>query len=167
MNHIKNIEKKAGGVLLYIGDSIQYQNRPDLLMAQNFIENIFIEIEIQCLNTTKDIIIGFIYRVPDYNTIFFNQEQSRHFTNKYTKENKFIYLMDDYHNINILNVPKWVYPRVLWYCYANNSIPALTKQIRNKTRTLIDNIFSNNYQDNQNQEVQYMLIYQITPQFTI
>ena len=28
MNHIKNIEKKAGGVLLYIRDSIQYQNRP-------------------------------------------------------------------------------------------------------------------------------------------
>ena len=44
MNHIKNIEKKAGGVLFYIGDSIQYQNRPDILMAQNFIENIFIEI---------------------------------------------------------------------------------------------------------------------------
>ena len=45
-------------------------------MAQNFIENIFIEKEIQCLNTTKDIIIGLIYRVPDYNTFFFNQEQS-------------------------------------------------------------------------------------------
>ena len=45
-------------------------------MAQNFIENIFIEIEIQCINTTKDIIIEFIYRVPDSNTFFFNQEQS-------------------------------------------------------------------------------------------
>ena len=53
MNHIKNIEKKAGGVLSYMGDSIQYQNRPDLQMAQNFFENIFIEIGIQCLNTTK------------------------------------------------------------------------------------------------------------------
>ena len=49
------MKRKAGGVLSYIGDSIQYQNRPDLQMAQNFIENIFIEIEIQCLNTTKDI----------------------------------------------------------------------------------------------------------------
>ena len=45
-------------------------------MAQNFIENIFIEIEIQCINTTKDIIIESIYRVPDSNTFFFNQEQS-------------------------------------------------------------------------------------------
>ena len=38
-----------------MGDSIQYQNRPYLQMAQNFFENIFTEIGIQCLNTTKDI----------------------------------------------------------------------------------------------------------------
>ena len=75
-------------------------------MAQNFIENIFIEIEIQCLNTTKDIIIGLIYRVPDYNTFFFQSGTIIHSTKQYTKENKFIYLMDDYYNINILNVPK-------------------------------------------------------------
>ena len=75
-------------------------------MAQNLIENIFIEIEIQCLNTKKDIIIGLIYRVPDYNTFFFNQEQSYILLKKYTKDNKFIYLMDDYYNINILSVPK-------------------------------------------------------------
>ena len=69
MNHIKNIEQKAGGVLFYIGDSIQY-NRPDLQMARNFNDNIFIEIKIQFLNITKDIIIGLIYRVPDSNTFF-------------------------------------------------------------------------------------------------
>ena len=52
-----------------------------------------------------DIIIGLIYRVPDSSTIFFNQEQSD-ILQKYTKENKSIYLMDDYYNIDILNVPK-------------------------------------------------------------
>ena len=52
-----------------------------------------------------DIIIGLIYRVPDSNTIFFNQEQSD-ILQKYTKENKSIYVMDDYNNIDILNVPK-------------------------------------------------------------
>ena len=45
-------------------------------MTQDFIENIFTEIEIQCLNTTKNVIIRLIYRVPDSNTFFFNQEQS-------------------------------------------------------------------------------------------
>ena len=36
--------------------------------------------------------------------------------------------------------------------YANNLIPTITKPTRPKTRTLIDNIFTNNYQDNQKQE---------------
>ena len=61
--------------------------------------------------------------------------------------------MDDYYDIDSLNVKKWVYPRVPWYCYANNLIPTITKPIIPKTGTLIDNIFSNSYQDNQKQEV--------------
>ena len=36
--------------------------------------------------------------------------------------------------------------------YANNLIPTITKPTRPKTRTLIDNIFTNNHQDNQKQE---------------
>ena len=36
--------------------------------------------------------------------------------------------------------------------YANNLIHSITKPTRPKTRTLIDNIFSNNYQDYQKQE---------------
>ena len=70
MKHIKNIEKKVGGVLLYIRDSIQYQNMPVVQMKQDFIEKIFIEIEIQCLNTTKNVVIGLIYIVPDSDTFF-------------------------------------------------------------------------------------------------
>ena len=46
---------------------------------------------------------------------------------------------------------KWIYPRVPWYCYANNLIPTIPT-MRPKTRTLIDNIFSNNYKDNQKKE---------------
>ena len=64
-------------------------------MAQDFIENIFTEIEIQCLNTTKNATIGLIYIVPDSDTFFFNQEQSDIKEN--TKENKFIKLMTDYY----------------------------------------------------------------------
>ena len=101
MNHI-NIEKKAGGVLLYIRDSIQYQTRPDLQMAQYFIENIFIEIEIQCLNTTKNV----IYRVQDSKIIFFQSGTFRHFTKKNTRKYKVIHLMDDYYNIDILKYSK-------------------------------------------------------------
>ena len=80
-------------------------NRSDLQMAQDFIANIFIETEIQCLNTTINVIIGLIYRLPDSDTIFFNQEQWD-ILQKNTKENKFISSMDDYYDINILKCSK-------------------------------------------------------------
>ena len=70
-------------------------------MAQNLIENIFTEIEIQCLNTTKDIIIEFMILIHS-----FSIRNNQTFYKKYTKENKFIYLMDGYYNIDSLNVPK-------------------------------------------------------------
>ena len=50
INHIKNIEKEVGWVLLYNRDSIQYQNRTK---PTNDIENIFTEIEIQCLTQQR------------------------------------------------------------------------------------------------------------------
>ena len=68
------INRKGGGVLLYVRDNVQYRTRPDLQMGQDFIENIFIEIESRSLNTTKNVIIGLIYRVPDSNTDLFNKE---------------------------------------------------------------------------------------------
>ena len=143
--------KKGGGVLLYVRDSIQYKIRPDLHMEQDFIENIFIEIESQCLNTTKNVIIGLIYRVPDSNIDLFNKELSD-ILQKITKENKFIYLMGDY-NLDLLKCAEHEYTQeFLDTMYANNLIPTITKPTRPKTKTLIDNIFTNNYQDNQKQE---------------
>ena len=120
-------------------------------MEQDFIENIFIEIESQCLNTTKNVIIGLIYRVPDSNIDLFNKELSD-ILQKITKENKFIYLMGDY-NLDLLKCAEHEYTQeFLDTMYANNLIPTITKPTRPKTRTLIDNIFTNNYQDNQKQE---------------
>ena len=94
------INRKGGGVLLYVGDNIQYRTRPDLQMGQDFIENIFIEIESRSLNTTKNVIIGLIYRVPDSNADLFNKELSD-ILQKITIENKFIYIMGDY-NLDLL-----------------------------------------------------------------
>ena len=128
-------------MLLYLRDSIRYKIRPDLHMEQYFIENIFIEIESQCLNTTKNVIIGLIYRVPDSNKDLFNKD----ILQKITKENKFIYLMGDY-NLDLLKCAEHEYTQeFLDIMYANNLISTITKPTRHKTRTLIDNIFTNNY----------------------
>ena len=145
------INRKGGGVLLYVRDNIQYRTRPDLQMGQDFIENIFIEIERRSLNTTKNVIIGLIYRVPDSNADLFNKELLD-ILQKITKENKFIYIMGDY-NLDLLKCSEHEYTQeFLDIMYSNNFIPTITKPTRPKTRTLIDNIFTNNYQDNQKQE---------------
>ena len=93
-------------MLLCVKDSIQYKIRPDLHMEQDFTEN-FIEIESQCLNTSKNVIIGLIYKVPDSNTDLFNKGLSD-ILQKNTKENKFIYLMGDY-NLDLLKCAEHEY----------------------------------------------------------
>ena len=102
-------------------------------------------------NTTKNVIIGLIYRVPDSNADLFNKELLD-ILQKITKENKFIYIMGDY-NLDLLKCSEHEYTQeFLDIMYSNNLIPTITKPTRPKTRTLIDNIFTNNYQDNQKQE---------------
>ena len=78
-------------------------------MEQDFTENIFIEIESQCLNTSKNVIIGLIYRVPDSNTDLFNKGLSD-ILQKITKKNKFIYLMGDY-NLDLLKCAEHEYSK--------------------------------------------------------
>ena len=73
-------------------------------MEQDFTENIFIEIESQCLNTSKNVIIGLIYKVPDSNTHLFNKGLS----DILQKKNKFIYLMGDY-NLDLLKCAEHEY----------------------------------------------------------
>ena len=60
--------------------------------------------------------------------------------------------MGDY-NLDLLKCSEHEYTQeFLDIMYSNNLIPTITKPTRPKTRTLIDNIFTNNYQDNQKQE---------------
>ena len=68
-------------------------------MGQDFIENISMEIESQCLNTTKSVIIGLIYRVPDSKTDLFSKALTD-IWQKITKGNKFIHPGGDY-NLNL------------------------------------------------------------------
>ena len=60
--------------------------------------------------------------------------------------------MGDY-NLDLLKCSEHEYTQeFLDIMYSNNLIPTATKPTRPKTKTLIDNIVTNNYQDNQKQE---------------
>ena len=56
--------KAGGGVSLYIANDIAYFHRKDLKKMNNCIESVFIEIKKEQINSSKNVIIGNIYRPP-------------------------------------------------------------------------------------------------------
>ena len=72
--HTYRTNNIGGGVSLYIDENIRYISRKDLNMIEDCIETVFIEIPKEVINSSKNIIIGTIYRPPstDVNT-FTNQ----------------------------------------------------------------------------------------------
>ena len=86
--NIEHMSTKSanGGALLYIKDTINYKLRPDLNMEkEKELESIFIEI---LQKTSKNIIIGCIYRHPCMHPKEFNDLFLKSLTKRLTKENK-------------------------------------------------------------------------------
>ena len=50
--------QSCGGVAIYIKDSMEYTVRNDLVTFNEYIESIFIEIDKECMNAKKNIVIG-------------------------------------------------------------------------------------------------------------
>ena len=112
-------------------------------------ESLFIEITKENFNSTKNIIIGIIYRPPGTNLetylLLLNDMLA-----KMTSDNKNIYIMGDF-NINILNSDSHVLTsQFVETMYSKSLFPLINKptRIHNESATLIDNIFSNNIFDN-------------------
>ena len=75
-----------GGALLYIKDTINYKLRPDLnVEKEKELESIFIEL---LQKTSKNIIIGCIYKHPCMHTNEFDDLFLKSLTKRLTKENR-------------------------------------------------------------------------------
>ena len=136
--------RSGGGVSLLISNSIQYNLRSDLKLFNEYIETIFIEIDKSQCKSTKNIIIGTVYRPPnkDINVFLSGIKEILSILNK---ENKFIYIMGDF-NINLLNIDKHLLSsEFIEMMYSFAYIPLIIKptRIKKQSATLIDNIFSN------------------------
>ena len=57
---------KGGGVSLYIAQSVNYTLRTDLDLFSETMESRFLEIDKNSINTTRNAIIGVIYRPPEW-----------------------------------------------------------------------------------------------------
>ena len=133
-----------GSALLYIRGTINYKLRPDLnVEKEKELESIFTEI---LQKTSKNVIIGCIYRHPcmypkEFNDLFLNS-----LTARLTKENnREVILLADFNIDLIKSNSNANASEFLDVIYSSNLLPHITSptQLTSRSHTLIDNIFSN------------------------
>ena len=141
--HSDRSHGKGGGVALLISDSLNYVVRTDLLEHSQNYESLFIEI---MLSQRKNIIVGIVYRKPSSNIIEFNNV----FDNclkKIDSECKHAYIMGDF-NIDLMKHSNCSsVNQFLSIIYAYSFLPLIDKpsRITQSSFSLIDNIFTNNF----------------------
>ena len=111
------------------------------------LESVFIEIMTK--SKEKNIVIGCIYKHPKLTIEEFNNQFLSSVLEKISFENKEIYLLGNF-NINILNYESDRHTaQFLDDMYSNCFIPYITlpTRITPRSKTLIDNIFYNNFDD--------------------
>ena len=137
-------ESDKGGALLYIRDNIDFKRRTDLekiCYKPKNLESVFIEV---INKNKKNTIFACIYRHPSMKIEDFTENFLSKLLSKLKSENK-TYLLGDF-NIDLLKVEND--PDVSKYynlMTANLFVPHITlpTRITSRSKTLIDNIFSN------------------------
>ena len=136
------IERRGGGVSVLINDNMRYHRRKELdTFTPNF-ECVFIELDKADISSSKNILIGVIYRPPDTDLDTFLYHMSS-VLEKIKRENKFCYLLGDY-NLNLLNVETHCKTgEFIDLMFSHHFLPLINKPTRVSTNsaTLIDNIF--------------------------
>lgn len=140
-------EGNCGGALLYIDNSLNYIVRSDLkIYKKKELESVFIEI----INPKgKNLIVGCIYRHPCMNSSEFIDIYMSELLQKLSREDKTIMLMGDF-NIDLLkydsNKDSTTFLDTM---YTSFLLPYITipTRVTTHSKTLIDNIFSNNIEE--------------------
>lgn len=146
--HLFRKNRSGGGVSLYIKDSIEYHVREDLNILESHIEAIFIEINGESINKSKNVICCALYRPPDTDVKLFNKAITN-ILEKIKTERKICYLAGDF-NINVMNIDKHSDTNeFIEIMFAYSMIPNISKPTRvtRLTSSLIDNIFTNDLFD--------------------
>ena len=111
-------------------------------------ESLFVEIPSTVFRMEKNIIIGIIYRPPGTDLNKFS-DLLANILDRIKKENKICYLIGDY-NINLMNYDFHnATAEFADLLYANSFIPLINRPtiVSRFSATLIDNIFTNNFQN--------------------
>ena len=137
-------EGTGGGTAIYVHNSFEVKQCFDLNITN--LENTWIEIELRKNNLIKRVMIGCIYRPPNFNSSTF-LEYLHKTLDKVDHHNKFVVLAGDF-NYNLLN--KAHNNDILSFCNLLDSyefISTISKPTRivQGSSTLLDKIFVNNH----------------------
>ena len=129
----------AGGVGIYVHESIVFKKRPELIFHLERCENLWIEL----LNQNKKIVIGVVYRHPSDNYQCF-LDSLIEVIQKLQLEKTEYYILGDF-NVNSCNNLVQNYVNAL-SCFGCDNIITSPTRITAKTATLLDHIYTNSYQ---------------------
>ena len=146
-NHVYRTRctSRGGGISLFVSEKFVYSEMTDYCMVNDYIESLFVKIS----NNGMVFVIGLVYRPPNSNVVQFTETLNDILTQV---SHMPCYIMGDY-NIDLLkhelHQPT---EKVLEAMYSNSLLPMILKPTRETvtTATIIDNIFTNKYNINDN-----------------
>ena len=159
--------KSGGGVAICLKTGVEYAVRNDLGVFNDFLESVFIEIDKSQFGTSRDLVIGTLYRTPDSDIRPFIDSITL-ILDKINNENKLLYLLGD-SNINLLNSESHALTNeFIDVMYSFQCFPLISRptRITPRSATLIDNIFTNNI-DDLNASINGILVTDISDHFPI
>ncbi len=170
---IRRKRVRGGGASIYIHSSIPFKDRKNLRFNHKHYETVFIEVNKRVFSTTRNIIIGAIYRPPSGCMRSFNIELESLLTT-IQNEKKYAYIQGDL-NINTMyenfdNRPMALkFSNLFKSFYYQKLIIDKPTRVTTTTASLIDNIYTN-MPDLYNRNKSGLLLTRITdhyPTFTI
>lgn len=139
------LNKKGGGVSIFVKDNLQVKYRDDLSVNETYMEAIFIEVSNEdIMECDRNVLIGVIYRPPNQDIKLLTEKMSE-ILHSIKREGKLLYFMGDF-NINLLDIDGHIpSSEFLETMYSSSFFPLITKPTRVTAAksTLIDNIFIN------------------------
>ena len=133
-----------GGTTIFINKLCDHFERDDLKIQNKEFESVWIEIKVK---KGKNILIGCIYRHPHYKNLEDFSDYIEEIFAKLNKEKKQVYIAGDF-NIDLLQYENNNKCRDFYNLITSNGfLPLITQPTRfcDTTQTLIDNIFTNTF----------------------
>ena len=141
-----NVASRGGGVALFFSSdlAVDVKRRPDISCPTDVMECIFVQISHKQIST-KDVIVGVVYRRPGTNISVFNEHFGAMLA-KINGENRPSHILGDF-NIDLLN-SRECNQTFLNTLLSNSFYPSISRPTRikdDRCATLIDNIFINTH----------------------